>query len=375
MVDVVSRFIFPTPRPSYSESTFPKELVWVPKVLELAEKCPVSRSVPCLFLTYPSARFLVLYIHSNAEDVGKCYRFCSMMREQFQVHVLAVEFPGYGTCPGGPATADSVTENAFAAFRFVLEVLKWRLDDIIVMGRSVGTGPAVSLAVQYRVSGLVLIAPFLSIHDLIRDSIGVFANLIQERFPTRERIQHIRSPILIIHGQKDTIIPCRHGTELYRLARTRKLLVTPEKMEHNTNLLSDVSYFVLPMLQFFSLPDYAFEELQMPAWAFERRPNPPQPSPLNVVGLCTETPRHDMDVSPDAPKNIMWSHEEELLQSVAPALEALANEKIKNRSDEPQKERQLRPVFLDMMPSSDAAPVPAHPSTAMTFPVRRTCNI
>lgn len=243
----------------------------MPKILELGEACPREQCVPCLFLKYPSARFLVIYLHSNAEDIGKCYTFLSTLREQFQVHVLAVEYPGYGICAGGPATADTVTENAFAVFRFVREVIMWPLDSIKIFGRSIGTGPAIALGVQYNVSGLILITPFLSVRELVKDNIGVLAYLVEERFPSKDRIHLVRSPLLIVHGQKDTLIPTRHGTRLYELARSRKLLVCPEAMEHNTSLLTNATFLVLPMLQFFALPDYCFEDMEVPRWAFAER--------------------------------------------------------------------------------------------------------
>mmetsp|Transcript_143149 Transcript_143149/g.252647 ORF Transcript_143149/g.252647 Transcript_143149/m.252647 type:complete len:403 (-) Transcript_143149:30-1238(-) len=306
--DLVSRFLFPAPPPSYTRDSFPQELIFVPKILELREGCPLEQCVPCLFLKYPSARFLILYLHSNAEDIGKCYSFCAVIREQFQVHVLAVEYPGYGICPGGPATADTVTENAFAVFRFIREVLKWPTDSIKIFGRSIGTGPAIALAVQYKVSGLILITPFLSIKDLLRDTVGtVVSYLVEERFPSKDRVHLIRSPVLIIHGQKDTLIPCHHGIQLYELCRGRKLLVCPEIMQHNTNLLTDVGYLVLPMLQFFALPDYCFEEIDVPAWAFEHCRVKPKlsnlPASTGCIGPCSfaaktvekeamATPRH-----------------------------------------------------------------------------------
>lgn len=268
-LDVLSRFLFPAPPSSYSRESFPEELLWIPKVLELGEACPPDQCIPCLFLKYPSARFLILYLHSNAEDIGKCYSFLNVMREQFQVHVLAVEYPGYGICPGGPATADTVTENAFAAFRFIREVIQWPTDSIKLFGRSIGTGPAVALAVQYKVAGVILITPFLSVRELVKDSIGIFAYMVEERFPSKDRMHLIRSPLLIVHGQKDTLIPCRHGTCLHDMARSRKMLVCPEAMEHNTNLLANVGFLVVPMLQFFALPDYCFEEIAVPSWCFQ----------------------------------------------------------------------------------------------------------
>ena len=145
--DFVSRILFPAPLPSYTVDSFPTELIWVPRKYgpDGAAVCSPDEHVPCLFLPYSSARFLVLFFHSNAEDIGKCYAFCNILREQFQVHVLAVEYPGYGICPG-VCDEKSVMENAFAAFKFVIDVLHWPLDGIKIFGRSIGTGPALALA-------------------------------------------------------------------------------------------------------------------------------------------------------------------------------------------------------------------------------------
>lgn len=267
--DPLSRLLFPMPTPSYSSSTFGhEELIWIPKDLKKLSQSPKEECVPCLFLKYPSARFLILLLHSNAEDLGRCYGFCQVLRLQFQVHVLAVEYPGYGVCPGGQATADSATENAFAAFRFVREILQWPLESILIMGRSIGTGPAISLAVQYKVHGLILVAPFLSIRAIAKEAVGALGHLLKECFPNEGRMHFVQSPVLIIHGMRDTLIPYHHGVKLWELTRSRKLLVAPKDMEHNTSLLVNPEFFEVPMLQFFALPDYSFQELTMPGWVY-----------------------------------------------------------------------------------------------------------
>jgi pimeloyl-ACP methyl ester carboxylesterase len=249
---------------------FPGELIWVPKSLN-PQTCTPEECIPCLFLISPSSRFLIFYLHSNAEDLGRCYPFCALLRYQFQVHVLAVEYPGYGLCPGGQADEESVTQNAFLAFRFIREVLCWPLDGILILGRSVGTGPALAIAMQQEVYGVILVSPFLSVQEVCRDVVGPLAYLINDRFPNKDRIAKIRSPLLVVHGKRDIVVPVSHGEKLYQACKSRKRLVCPELMQHNTNLHSDANFFVMPMLQFFSLPDYCFEELRVPLWAFDKR--------------------------------------------------------------------------------------------------------
>jgi len=262
--------VFPAPAPSYTADDFPGELIWVPKSLN-PQTCSPEDCITCLFLPCSSARFLLIYLHSNADDLGRCHSFCSALREQFQVYILAVEYPGYGICAGGPCDEQKAIDAAFTAFRFVREVLQWPLDSIMILGRSIGTGPAISLANKHEVHGVIIVSPFLSVREVCRDTIGPLANLIDERFPNHERVANVRCPMLIVHGQEDSIIPLRHGQQLHDICPTRKLLVTPLKMSHNTNLFEDVAYFVLPMLQFFSLPDYCFEDISVPKWAFDKR--------------------------------------------------------------------------------------------------------
>lgn len=269
-LNLVSRVLFPTPASSYNEDDFPGELIWVPRNLD-PENCMPEECIPCLFLMSPSARFLIFYLHSNAEDLGRCYPFLTLLRYQFQVHVLAVEYPGYGLCPGGQADEESVTANAFVAFRFIREVLGLPLDGIIILGRSVGTGPALAVAMQQEVYGVVLISPFLSVQEVCKDVLGPLGRLIPDSFPNKDRVPMLRSPLLIVHGKRDVVVPVSHGEKLYHSCRSRKRLVCPDEMQHNTNLHADANFFVLPMLQFFSLPDYSFEELKVPLWAYDKR--------------------------------------------------------------------------------------------------------
>mmetsp|Transcript_26617 Transcript_26617/g.88290 ORF Transcript_26617/g.88290 Transcript_26617/m.88290 type:complete len:654 (-) Transcript_26617:54-2015(-) len=266
--DIVDSILFPTPRSTYDFDDFPDDLVWIPRSLDPKD---VDRqdSVPCLLLTSPSARFFVFYLHSNAEDLGRCRQFCNVIRAQFQVHVLAVEYPGYGLC-AGKANEETVLENSHLAFKFLREVLHWSLDEILVMGRSIGCGSAMSIASQHKVAGLILICPFISVRELFREFVGRVAEVIQERFPNLELMQRVSSPLLLVHGKLDTVVPWTHGQALYKACTARKRIIVPEKMHHNSNLLAEPSFFVLPMLQFFTLPDYSFEELDVPDWCYGR---------------------------------------------------------------------------------------------------------
>jgi hypothetical protein len=117
-----------------------------------------------------------------------------------------------------------------------------------------------------------LISPFTSIRDLFQFQVGRFADIVEDRFQNLHSALKITSPTLIVHGAQDGLVPTDHGRAIYRAISSRRMLVTPEHMSHNTSLLKDVGTFILPMTHFFSLPDYTFEDIEVPEWAFPRAP-------------------------------------------------------------------------------------------------------
>jgi pimeloyl-ACP methyl ester carboxylesterase len=262
---MVDRLAFCPPQASYDLDSYPGELILIPREPWTFTGSIDDDRVPCLFLPSLYARFLLIYFHANGEDLGKTHPFLCAMRDIFKVNILAVEYPGYGICPGTPDEA-GVMVNAAAAMHFASETLAWPYDGIKLFGRSVGTGPAVALAAQYPVAGLILVTPFLSIREVLRGYLGPIADLGKDIFLNYKLADVIDSPTLIIHGKQDELIPISHAVKLYEKLPGKKMMVCPEKMYHNSALLDNLGMFVRPMTQFFSLPDYTFVNIEMPSW-------------------------------------------------------------------------------------------------------------
>merc|ERR1712187_649367 len=109
---VVDKILFPAPRPSYNSQSFPAELVFVPG--------SDGVKVPCLFMPCRSAHYILIYFHANGEDLGTIRPVMRQLSRFLMVHVLAVEYPGYGICPGKTSEA-GILANARVVMRFVLE--------------------------------------------------------------------------------------------------------------------------------------------------------------------------------------------------------------------------------------------------------------
>mmetsp|Transcript_43673 Transcript_43673/g.79683 ORF Transcript_43673/g.79683 Transcript_43673/m.79683 type:complete len:410 (-) Transcript_43673:103-1332(-) len=272
---VGNRFIFPAPDPSYGPQSYKRHLCWIPwnEVISPKrvndESC--SDGIPCLWFPAPKAATVILFFHANAEDLGMSFAVLKHMRDQFKVNVLAVEYPGYGLLHHMNPSEDGVYEVALTAFRFLVDEVNVRYSQIILFGRSLGTGPAVYLAAQYPVGGLILVSAFSSIKGAVQSIVGrLFAWTFKERFPNNRIIANVSCSTLFIHGECDGLIPAEHSLRLFKRCRARKLLITPPKMEHNSNLFGDASFLAVPAIHFFGFPGYyTTSPPRLPTYLFE----------------------------------------------------------------------------------------------------------
>lgn len=138
-------------------------------------------------------------------------------------------------------------------FDFLVNVLNVDPKKIIIMGRSIGSGPATLLARKRRAGALVLFSPLLSVREVASriPKIGWLAKMFVKSsfFNNGNHIKDIESPIFIIHGVKDEIVPHDHGQTLFKLSTVEhKHLHSVETMTHNSFKLHED--FLEPSRQF-----------------------------------------------------------------------------------------------------------------------------
>ena len=152
---------------------------------------------------------LVIYFGGNAEDVTSSM---DSLVESFQgCSVYAMHYRGYGKSTGYPS------EPALHADAILLwEHLRPRYNEIIVVGRSLGSGVAARLAAERRVEKLILITPFDSLIEVARTKFPFVPVklLLSDRFDSVQAAQQIDVPVLILAAKQDTIIPLPHTQRL-----------------------------------------------------------------------------------------------------------------------------------------------------------------
>lgn len=123
------------------------------------------------------------------------------------MNVMAVEYPGYGNYKSDTAcNAEIIYEDADYVYEYITKQLKFRERNIIIMGRSLGTGPATYLASKNQVGALALISGFTSIRGVVSDFAGFFKYIVKERFNNLDHMVKVTSPAFLLHGKKDSLI-------------------------------------------------------------------------------------------------------------------------------------------------------------------------
>lgn len=194
---------------------------------------------------------VVIFSHGNAEDIGCLFDYVRLYNE-LGFGVLAYDYRGYGQSEGRPSERSAYADIE-AVFQYLLRTERiptWRM---IAHGRSVGSGPSVWLAVRHPIGGLILESPFVSIFRVVtRWPIIPF-----DKFNNLSRMEHVHCPVLVIHGQADSIIPPWHGQALYKAANEPKMCYWVADANHNDLLEYAGAQYWATLVKFKTLVEQA----------------------------------------------------------------------------------------------------------------------
>lgn len=166
---------------------------------------------------------VVLYFHGNGGALNlRADRFRDLTADG--TGLVALSYRGYGGSSGRPSE-DGLIRDARATYDFA--VARYSPKHIVLWGESLGTGVAVALAAERPVAGVILDAPFTSAAD-VGAAAYPFAPvrwLMKDTFRSDRRIGRVKAPLLVLHGERDSIIPIAFGERLFALANEPKRFV------------------------------------------------------------------------------------------------------------------------------------------------------
>lgn len=187
---------------------------------------------------------VMLYLHGARWNVtGSSYRIRRMQSLGFSV--LAVDYRGFGKSSKVLPSETMAYEDARAAWDWLAHKHPDR--PRYIFGHSLGGAIAIELAAQVNdEAGTVVEGTFTSIPDVVSSFKWGWlplSPLITQRFEAVKRVAQIGSPLLVVHGTNDSLIPPELGQRLYDAAITRKAFVLVEGgSHHNTNSVGQGQY-------------------------------------------------------------------------------------------------------------------------------------
>lgn len=219
--------------------------VWIAFDSRIDESRGAAVRLHGLWLPQPDANApVLLYLHGARYDVrGSAPRMRRMHELGFAV--LGVDYRGFGRSSAGLPSEAMAAEDAQAAWDWLARQYPDRRR--FIFGHSLGGAIAVQLASAVRdEAGVIVEGSFTSIPDVVssfRWGWLPVSPLITQRFDAASRVAEVGSPLLVVHGSNDNLIPHRLGQGLYERARAPKRFVLVEGgSHHNTNAVGQKQY-------------------------------------------------------------------------------------------------------------------------------------
>ena len=209
---------------------------------EVFYKTPNQGNIHALKFSVEKPKGVILYFHGNAgnlEDWGWVYQNFV----KYNYDVLIIDYRTFGKSTGTLSEANFHSDAAF-----VYEELKseYQEENLVVYGRSIGTGIATRLAATQNPKLLILETPYYNIEDLARNMVPFLPvkYLLKYKFESNKYITQVKDPIYILHGTSDNVVPYKSGKKLYELVKDKAHFTTFENGTHS-NLATFGAYDLL----------------------------------------------------------------------------------------------------------------------------------
>tara|TARA_B100001057_G_scaffold163452_1_gene164095 strand:- start:399 stop:1217 length:819 start_codon:yes stop_codon:yes gene_type:complete len=163
----------------------------------------------------------LLFFHGNAGSLENRIHKLNHFQDM-NINFLIIAWRGFSGNDGKP-TEQGLYEDGKSA-------IKWLLNkgvdekNLILYGESLGTGVASHLAQKKNYAGVILETPFTSMVDAAKTFYPYIpvSLLLKDKFENHKKIRNINSPILVLHGEIDQIVPFKMGKKIYEIANEPK---------------------------------------------------------------------------------------------------------------------------------------------------------
>jgi fermentation-respiration switch protein FrsA (DUF1100 family) len=176
---------------------------------------------------------VLLWCHGNAGNI--IHRLENLVElYRLGLSVLIFDYRGYGRSSGTPSE-EGLYRDALAAYAYLTEARRVAPERLVLFGRSLGAAVAGDVASRKPVAGLILESPFPSVGAVARAHyFGLPVDwLLSAEFNLVERLRRISVPVLVVHGDRDEVVPIQLGQQVFEAAREPKSFYLVPGADHN----------------------------------------------------------------------------------------------------------------------------------------------
>ena len=193
----------------------------------------------------------ILYFHGNGETVGT-HEWIGPFYNQRGINLFVADYRGYGSSNGKPTISNMIGDahTIFNGFKEIVGKEGFK-SSLFLMGRSLGSMPAIEVAFnyQYDIRGLIIESGTANNFRRLWDYLGVTGKetILGEEslFLNKVKIRQVNKPTLIIHGEYDQIMSVKEGKELYQSsgAQDKRILIIPGADHNDVMVVKQNLYF------------------------------------------------------------------------------------------------------------------------------------
>jgi fermentation-respiration switch protein FrsA (DUF1100 family) len=196
------------------------------------------------FLPVKGSRLTVLVCHGNAGNVSHRLDRALLMQSHLKVDTLLFDYRGYGSSEGSP-DEQGTYRDARAAYRWLVARGQGP-ERLVLFGESLGSAVALQLALEVEARALVLESPFASVPEMAR-AVYPFLPiwpLVRTRYDNIAKVARLRMPLLVMHGERDEIVPFAQGRRVFDKApEPKRFFAIPGASHNDTYVVGGEAYW------------------------------------------------------------------------------------------------------------------------------------
>jgi len=191
------------------------------------------------FVPGPDPSRVMIWFHGNAGNIGHRVKRLRLFHDELGLSVFVFDYRQYGRS-GGSATEEGTYRDARAALQYVKTRTGLLPKRILYFGHSLGAAVAVELAIHAPPRALILESPLTSMHDMARAKLPYLpvGFLIRDDYDSLSKIRSVHAPLLILHGERDEVVPINQGRRLFEAAHPPKKFYIIPGASHNDTFIA-----------------------------------------------------------------------------------------------------------------------------------------